>query len=319
MEATGTLLDRWLWCHQSAVVASYTGAGALLVLDIESVSNNQLPAPLCRSYGQEHAREYCSLTSTERLILVLMQTAFPCFHVSRMKSVASPLLYSILTGPQLRMPAAHDITAPTSSIVLRLLSLPIFFVLPTTMPPLPGYQNLQYARFVSDSKAGRLFQASLVLLVTASIAWSVIAYVSQKKNQPVDGGTDVPEKPVARPSLERQDSAMCQTQWETYHNERLNSLKQEILEHTEKPVHPWILPPQTLPGPYDPMYYPLPAPSLRFQTSGSLAANAEGRQSTSYTQLVSKTGISSGEAVLYGTMTTSTNGWRRSHWNVTAG
>lgn len=228
-----------------------------------------------------------------------MPTVLPCFH--------------------LRMPTAYDIATPASSIVLRLLSLPIFFVLPTIMPPLSGYSNHQSAGFVSDAKSGRLLQVFLVVLLAAAVAWIVVAYVSQKRNRAVNASADVPEKSIARCTLNRHDSAMCQSEWENDHNERLNSLKQEILEHTEKPIHPWILPPQALPGPYDPMYYPLPAPSLRFKSSGSLAADVEGRHSASYTRLVPKTGISSGEAVLYGTMTTSTNGWRRSHWNVTAG
>jgi hypothetical protein len=231
-----------------------------------------------------------------------------------------PLLYSILTGPQLRMPAVYDITTPASSIVLRLLSFPLFSVLPTTMPPLPGYQIFHHAgQSITNSKLGRLFQVSLVVLVTAALAWVVVTYVSQRKSRSINALVEVPEKPVTRRLLKRQDSAMCQGQWETDHNDRLNSLKQEIFQHTEKPIYPWILPPQTLPGPYDPMYYPLPAPSHRSKSSGSLAANVEGRHSTSYTRPVPKAGTPPGESVLYGTMTTSTNGWRRTHWNVTAG
>ncbi|KAF2627267.1 hypothetical protein BU25DRAFT_421718 [Macroventuria anomochaeta] len=261
---------------------------------------SQLPIPLRRSYSQEHAREYCSLAQTERFHLVLMPTALQCFH--------------------LRMPAAHDIISPASSIVLRLLSLPIFSVLPTAMPPLSDYKKLHYAgQFVSSSKYSRLLQVFLVVLTTVTIAWIVVAYVSQRKSRTVDASGDVPEKPVTRRLLERQDSAICQKQWGFDHNNHLNSLKQEILQHTERPVHPWILPPQALPGPYDPMYYPLPAPSFRCKSSSSLPANVEGTHSTSYTRLVPKSGTPPGEAVLYGTMTTSTNGWRRTHWNVTGG
>ncbi|KAH6641984.1 hypothetical protein C7974DRAFT_93188 [Boeremia exigua] len=227
-----------------------------------------------------------------------MPTALPCFH--------------------LRMSAAHDIVLPKRSIVLKLLSFPLFFVLPVTMPPLHNTTAYQYAgELVSKSKESRLLQ--LVVLTTVVVASCAVAYLLQKKSRNVGTKVDSPEKPFSKPTLERQDSAMCQNQWESDHNSRLYSLKQEILEKTEKPVHPWISPPQALPGPYDPMYYPLPAPSHRCESSGTPVTTVEGRHSTSYTSLVPKSGTPQGEAVLYGTMTTSTNGWRRSHWNVTGG
>jgi hypothetical protein len=196
----------------------------------------------------------------------------------------------------------------------------VFFILPTTMPPLPGYKEIQHAgQMLSSSTQNRFFQVFLVILASTTVAWIVVTCISQRRGRTVNASTDVSEKPVTKPLLERQDSATCQNQWEHDHKNHLNSLKQEILEHTEKPIFPWVSPPQALPGPYDPMYYPLPAPSFRCKTSGSLAANIEGRHSASFTRLVPKSGTPIGEAVLYGTMTTSTNGWRRSHWNVTGG
>jgi hypothetical protein len=215
------------------------------------------------------------------------------------------------------MPATHNHTSPTRSLVLRLSSLPVFFVIPITMPPYKKFENVGH--ILSHPTYNRLLQISLVVLAAAIIAWIVVTHVSQRQNRNIDASADVPEKPLTKPLLERQDSATCQNQWEHDHKNYLNSLKQEILEHTEKPIFPWVSPPQVLPGPYDPMYYPLPAPLFRCKTSGSLAANVEGRHSVSYTLHVPKSGIPLGEAVLYGTMTSSTNGWRRSHWNVTGG
>lgn len=215
------------------------------------------------------------------------------------------------------MPAARNHTSLSRSFVLRLLSLPVFFVLPTTMPP---YQSFQSAgQILSNSKPSRLLQILLVVSATAIIAWIVISNVSQRQGRSIDTNADESEKHIIKPLLERQDSATWQPQWEYDHKNYLNSLKQEILEHTEKPIFPWVSPPQALPGPYDPMYYPLPAPSFRCKTSGSLAANVEGRHSASYTRHIPNSGTPLGEAVLYGTMTTSTNGWRRSHWNVAGG
>lgn len=193
----------------------------------------------------------------------------------------------------------------------------MFFVIPTTMPPYRTFQNA--GQFISNSEHIRLIQIFLVVLATATIVWLVVSYVSQRQIRTIDANAEVLEKPSTKPLLERQDSATCQNQWEHDHKSYLNSLKQEILEHTEKPIFPWVSPPQALPGPYDPTYYPLPAPSFRYKTSGSLAANIEGRHSASYTRHVRKSGTPLGGPVLYGTMTHSTNGWRRSHWNVTGG
>ncbi|KAF1352929.1 hypothetical protein EJ07DRAFT_183110 [Lizonia empirigonia] len=129
-----------------------------------------------------------------------------------------------------------------------------------------------------------------------------------------------PEKPIGRTALERQDSAACcQKHWESDHKEHLDSLQQEILQHTEEPIHPWILPPERLPGPYDPMYYPLPPPTIRPTSTDSSPAKPETRNSAPYTRLVPTTGSPPNERTLHGTMTTSTKGWRRTHWNVTGG
>ncbi|KAF9700201.1 hypothetical protein EKO04_001742 [Ascochyta lentis] len=221
----------------------------------------------------------------------------------------------------LRMPAAHDIISPASSLVLKLLSVPVFFVLPTTMAPLSGFNKLHRAKnLLSNFENGQFIEVSLVVLAAAAVIWLAVGYVSRRKSRTIEAAAELPEKLLDKPSLERQDSAMCcQKHWEIDHNNRLNSLKQEILQHTEKPVHPWVLPPQQLPGPYDPMYYPLPPPTIRPMSTGPPKAKSEGRHSTSYTRLVPTTGTPSNGLNLYGTMTTSTKGWRRTHWNVTGG
>ena len=221
------------------------------------------------------------------------------------------------------MSAAHDTISPTRSIILGLISLPVFFILPIAMPPLFSSRKLQLAtQSITEPCQRQPFGVLLVVLVAAGITWIVIAYVarrksSQRKSRNINTSVDIPEKPPSNRTLQRQDSGVCHDHWECDHNNYLNSLKQEILQHTEKPIHPWVSPPQALPGPYDPMYYPLPAPSFRQKLSPSLPSNVEGRNSTPFTRFVPKLDSPRCEAVLYGTMTTSTNGWRRSHWNVT--
>ena len=218
------------------------------------------------------------------------------------------------------MPAANYILTAASSTVLEFLSVPIFFVVPTTMPPLSVFENLKHAKYsMSNLKYGQLLDISLAVLLTVTVVWFAVTCVLQRKSRVVAAVVEDPEKHVTKHLLKRHDSAMHQQHWENDHNDHLNSLKQEILQHTEKPIHPWILPPQALPGPYDPMYYPLPAPTIRYKPSVPSAANLEGRHSTSYTHIVPSTCAPQNEAILYGTLTTSTNGWRRAHWNVTGG
>jgi hypothetical protein len=172
---------------------------------------------------------------------------------------------------------------------------------------------------VLNFKYDQLALAFVVILAIVTIIRVVAVYLAQRKSRTLEVKPDISEKPTSRPSLDREDSAVCQKYWEFDHNDRLNSLKQEILQHTEKPIYPWVSPPQALPGPYDPMYFPLPAPTIRKMPLVSSPAKREGRHSTSYTRLVPDCGTPPRAAVLYGTMTTSTNGWRRTHWNVTGG
>jgi hypothetical protein len=144
------------------------------------------------------------------------------------------------------MSAAHDTISPTRSIVLGLISLPIFFILPTAMPPLFSSRKLQLAtQSITEPSQRRSFGVLLVVLVAAGITWIAIAYVSrrkssQRKRRSINTNVDIPEKPVSNRTLQRQDSGVCHDHWECDHNNYLNSLKQEILQHTERPIHPWI-------------------------------------------------------------------------------
>lgn len=188
------------------------------------------------------------------------------------------------------------------------------------MPPLSKLKEIELAPpSVFNFKQGRVVVALLVILVTATIARIVVVYILQKRSQTAISNLDASEKQAPKHVLKRQDSGVCQDHWECDHNNYLNSLKQELLAQNEKPIHPWISPPQALPGPYDPMYYPLPAPSFRPKSPPFHPANSEGRHSTSYIRHVPRANVPINKAVLYGTMTVSTNGWRRSHWNVTGG
>ncbi|KAF2112912.1 hypothetical protein BDV96DRAFT_146022 [Lophiotrema nucula] len=86
---------------------------------------------------------------------------------------------------------------------------------------------------------------------------------------------------------------------------------------TFRPIYPWVLPPQELPGPYEPRLYPLPS-IRRHSYEPSHAAPME-MHSASYSRRVSTNSIPTQHSTLRGTVTVSsngTNGWRRNQWVV---
>jgi len=81
-----------------------------------------------------------------------------------------------------------------------------------------------------------------------------------------------------------------------------------------KPIYPWLSPPQVLPGPYDPRLYPLP--TIRRHSYGPSAYVPEQVSTISYSRRISTTDLPSHQAILHGSVYTSTKGWRRKHWVV---
>ncbi|USP81985.1 hypothetical protein yc1106_09259 [Curvularia clavata] len=115
-------------------------------------------------------------------------------------------------------------------------------------------------------------------------------------------------------------------------NDHLESLKQETLEPSLLPIHPWIAPPQRLPGPYDAPYYPLPLPTIAIQetaeddTSSQTSEHAttsddrpEELETIVYSRRLPTPNASETESVREGVVTVSTRGWRRTLWTVNAG
>jgi hypothetical protein len=142
----------------------------------------------------------------------------------------------------------------------------------------------------------------------------MITEVGQEKRSTTDGGED-------NMSLRHKQP-----------NHYLQSLKRETLQSSLLPIYPWIAPPQSLPGPYDAPYYPLPLPTIEPEKSFDTRAKrptvkleetpedmSEELESISYTRRVSTNSIPDHKSLLEGSVTVSTKGWKRTQWTITAG
>lgn len=174
------------------------------------------------------------------------------------------------------------------------------------------------------------FEAALLFLCFVTAVRSIMVVVAHKKKR-MDSRLSVHAilNPTRLP-LKKEDSGLdLQTESTSPRpssqekaNLYLQSLKEETLLPNLAPIHPWIAPPQPLPGPYDAPYYPLPLPTIRRQSHESSTDPSEGLETISYTRRLSNNSNLSNpptETVLEGSTTVSTQGWRRTQWTVSAG
>ncbi|KAF2851503.1 hypothetical protein T440DRAFT_65745 [Plenodomus tracheiphilus IPT5] len=197
------------------------------------------------------------------------------------------------------------------------------------MPPQPESTH----RFCIDTGAistpsPRFFALVLLVTLLATAARSIVAFVTRRKSRMADSrlGLDKILNP-ARPTLRREDSKIevkrisksPKSNTELDLNSYLQSLQEEALQPHLAPVHPWIAPPTPLPGPYDAPYYPLPLPTVQSASQEPTAVEFQETFTRSYTRRPSANSELSAETVLEGSTTVSTQGWRRTQWNVTAG
>jgi hypothetical protein len=177
----------------------------------------------------------------------------------------------------------------------------------------------------THSGFGNCLPCIFSLLIFATLFWSVKSCLLWKSRtmsraaSPQDKGPVRQDSPAMDMEVENKGTTPRHKNWEKVHRLRLDSLGQEIDGHTSKPIFPWVLPPQALPGPYDPPYYPLPAPTIRRHSTDASNTPAEESGAVSYFRRTSTAGIPPRDTALYATTTTSTQGWRRTQWIVTGG
>ncbi|XP_014555968.1 hypothetical protein COCVIDRAFT_101128 [Bipolaris victoriae FI3] len=118
-----------------------------------------------------------------------------------------------------------------------------------------------------------------------------------------------------------------QSSLEQNQNEYLESLKQETLEPSRSPIYPWIAPPQSLPGPYDAPYFPVPLPTIAvaevikegMKTEAPTDKRPEELETILYSRRIPTNISPENDTIREGVVTISTRGWRRSQWTINAG
>ncbi|KAF2873609.1 hypothetical protein BDV95DRAFT_348511 [Massariosphaeria phaeospora] len=145
----------------------------------------------------------------------------------------------------------------------------------------------------------------LVLVLGTAVRWAVFCFFRSKRRR----GTQFEQ-------LKERNPGLCQIP-----REKIDPCRPPRCNHqlppTFRPIYPWIGPPQPLPGPYDPSLYPLP--TLRRHSCCPPAANPSENSTVPYTRRVSTNSMPGHPSILHGTVTTSSNGWRRKQWVVTGG
>jgi hypothetical protein len=176
------------------------------------------------------------------------------------------------------------------------------------MPLLPSVPAAQYRMSPITHGDGysqlcKIF--ALVLLAATVIRLSIIRNTTRRRSIPTsttgsqEKDTKACEKPVEKSSREH---AVPQGK------------ERPQVQPAFTPLYPWLAPPQPLPGPYDPRLYPLPT-VRRHSFDPSIRAPAQDT-TTSYSRRISTNDLPLQQAVLHGSVTTSTKGWRRNHWVV---
>lgn len=153
---------------------------------------------------------------------------------------------------------------------------------------------------------GQLTKVFLLVLVFATgIRLAIIKFMTRKRRRVI---------PYQVPSLQEKDVQSCRKLSEEGPKQHeIPRCKDQQLP-TSRPVYPWNSPPQTLPGPYDPRFYPLP--TIRRHSYDPSVITPEETSSVFYTRRVSTNSIPAQPRMLHGTVTTSKKGWRRNQWVI---
>lgn len=203
------------------------------------------------------------------------------------------------------------------------------FSMPPVAAQLSGAAHIKH----SEALCGYLNTARISsLLLLATLFWSIKSYLSRRKrimSQTASPSGKGSLDPTPHSSLDTKPTPQPSDQWEKEHRMRLDSLGEELQQESADPtpIHPWILPPQALPGPYDPAFYPLPMPTIRRDSSDAQSPPPgdagspppEESRTVSYVRRTARTGSPPRDMTLHSTTTASTQGWRRTQWVVTGG
>ncbi|CAI6340999.1 unnamed protein product [Periconia digitata] len=218
----------------------------------------------------------------------------------------------------------------TTYLLYPVIYLAFFFSYPL-MPPLPlPSVPAENTRTTTASVFGNtygggygpLFKIFLLVLVVVTGLRLAVTRFSTREHE---------GQHRSRNKIKRKETTNPYTSFDPCRKHARHKLASESTTSTaEESVYPWIAPPQPLPGPYDPPFYPLP--TLRRHSydptvTKEKTPHAEAAEMTasSYTRRVSATNIprsgaqtsqTAARVVVRGTVTNSSKGWRRNQWVV---
>ncbi|KAF2705918.1 hypothetical protein K504DRAFT_448350 [Pleomassaria siparia CBS 279.74] len=212
--------------------------------------------------------------------------------------------------------ASHQTPTYAEPIVQKLIDRVPLLYLPL-MPPssIPaGHSRISHSINPNgyDAQLPKILLLGLVFVTGVRLT---VLYCTRRKRR-----TEA-SSPTA-PASEEKDSTSCQAPPEKDMRRQDSCLRSnDQPASTFTPLYPWISPPQPLPGPYHPHFYPLPAPTIRLHShdpSHVLFPETEAHM-TSYTRRVSTYSIPAPNSTFHGTVTTVRDGPRRNMWTVTGG
>ncbi|KAF2438573.1 hypothetical protein P171DRAFT_163731 [Karstenula rhodostoma CBS 690.94] len=145
----------------------------------------------------------------------------------------------------------------------------------------------------------------LVLVVAIGLRLAVIKYSSRKRRTPSS---------EAVATVTERCSFPCQEASPKHLRPNASTGGQDQQTVVSKPIYPWTSPVQPLPGPYDPRLYPLP--TIRRHSYHPSVEQLKDIAVTSYTRRVSLNSLPTQQNTLRGTVTVSSNRWRRNQWII---
>jgi hypothetical protein len=173
------------------------------------------------------------------------------------------------------------------------------------MPPQPLARGLSQdsTSEASNNQSIRIAKVIfLVLLATICLRMTILRFIRKKKS------TTIPQARLEKdPLLTAQESTLPYPEPPTWSPDSAAAFR---------PIYPWLGPPQPLPLPFDPNFFP--SPTIRRHSDADTPPGASMEtNSISYSRRISTNSIPTRQSSLvHGTVTTSQKGWRRNQWVI---
>jgi len=163
---------------------------------------------------------------------------------------------------------------------------------------------------ISSSGFAQLPKIFLLVLVAAAGLRFLVQCYTQRKRRTTAPCSQVPEEKGSTPC-----QAAPEADLRPYH---LSQSRDQVAP-AFTPIYPWISPPQPLPGPYDPRFFPLPTIRRHSHDVSPEPSPEVETHTASYTRRVSTNSMPVRQSTLHGAVSITNNRTRRNQWVVTGG